>query len=50
MTQDTLGRKARISLANRESRETAPHHRTLSLAVLGRLTRALGAPVTELLE
>ena len=53
MTQDTLARKARISrvhLANIESRATAPHHRTPSLAVLERLARALGVPVTELLE
>ena len=53
MTQEALATKARISrvhLANIESRDTAPHHRTPSLAVLERLARAFGVPVAELLE
>lgn len=53
LTQAALAKKARISrvhLANIESADNAPHHRTPSLAVLERLARALGVPVTELLE
>ena len=53
MTQAVLAKKVRISrvhLANLESADHAPHHRTPSLAVLERLAKALGVPVTELLE
>jgi transcriptional regulator with XRE-family HTH domain len=53
LTQAALAKKAKISrvhLANIESADNAPHHRTPSLAVLERLARALGVPVTELLE
>ena len=53
LTQTALAKKARISrvhLANLESADSAPHHRTPSLAVLDRLAKALGVPVTELLE
>jgi transcriptional regulator with XRE-family HTH domain len=53
LTQATLAAKARISrvhLANVESADNAPHHRSPSLAVLERLAKALGVPLTELLE
>jgi transcriptional regulator with XRE-family HTH domain len=53
LTQAVLARKVRISrvhLANLESPDKAPHHRTPSLAVLDRLAKALGVPVTDLLE
>ena len=53
MTQAALAKKVRISrvhLANLESADNAPHHRTPSLAVLERLAGALGVAVTELLE
>lgn len=53
LTQEELALKVKISrvhLANIESPDNAPHHRTPSLAVLERLARALGVPVTELLE
>jgi transcriptional regulator with XRE-family HTH domain len=53
LTQAALAKKAKISrvhLANIESADSAPHHRTPSLAVLERLARTLGVPVTELLE
>lgn len=53
LTQAVLAKKARISrvhLANVESADNAPHHRSPSLAVLERLARALGVPVTALLE
>ena len=53
LTQAQLAKKTRISrvhLANIESKDDAAHHRTPSLAVLERLAKALGVPVTELLE
>jgi transcriptional regulator with XRE-family HTH domain len=53
LTQDALAKKVRISrvhLANIESADNAPHHRSPSLAVLERLAKALGVPVMELLE
>jgi transcriptional regulator with XRE-family HTH domain len=53
MTQESLAKKVKISrvhLANIESPDNAPHHRAPSLAVLERLAKALGVPVTELLE
>lgn len=52
-TQATLAQKVRVSrvhLANIESADKAPHHRAPSLALLDRLAKALGVPVTELLE
>ena len=53
LTQAALAEKVRISrvhLANIESPDRAAHHRTPSLATLERLARALGVPVTDLLE
>jgi transcriptional regulator with XRE-family HTH domain len=53
ITQAILAKKVKISrvhLANLESPETAPHHRTPSIALLERIAKALGVPVTELLE
>jgi transcriptional regulator with XRE-family HTH domain len=53
LTQEALAKKVRISrvhLANVESADNAPHHRTPSIAVLERLAKALGVPVGELLE
>jgi transcriptional regulator with XRE-family HTH domain len=53
LTQAALAKRVKISrvhLANIESTDNAPHHRTPSLAVLERLAKALGVPVTELLE
>jgi transcriptional regulator with XRE-family HTH domain len=53
MTQESLAKKVKISrvhLANIESPDNASHHRTPSLAVLERIAKALGVPVTELLE
>ena len=40
---------SRVHLANIESADAAPHHRNPSLAVLDRIAKALGVPVTELL-
>jgi len=53
LTQDALAKKVRVTrvhVANIESADNAPHHRTPSLALLDRLAKALGVPVTELLE
>jgi transcriptional regulator with XRE-family HTH domain len=53
MTQAQLAKKAnvtRVHLANIESPDNAPHHRTPSLSLLERLAKALGVPVGELLE
>jgi transcriptional regulator with XRE-family HTH domain len=53
LTQEILAKKvwiSRVHLANIESADNAPHHRTPSLAVLERLAKALRVPVTELLE
>jgi transcriptional regulator with XRE-family HTH domain len=53
LTQAALAKKLRISrvhVANLESPDGAPHHRTPSLDLLERLAKALGVPVTELLE
>jgi transcriptional regulator with XRE-family HTH domain len=53
LTQAALAKKVRISrvhLANLESPGTVSHHRSPSLAVLERLARAPGVPVTKLLE
>ena len=52
-TQAKLAKRLRISrvhLANLESPDNAKHHRSPSLALLERISRALGVPVTELLE
>ncbi len=52
-TQTKLAAKVgvtRVHLANLESPDHAPHHRTPSLATLERLAKALGVPVTALLE
>jgi transcriptional regulator with XRE-family HTH domain len=53
MTQAALAKRAKISrvhLANVESADKAPHHRSPSLAALERIAKALGVPVTELLS
>jgi transcriptional regulator with XRE-family HTH domain len=53
MTQAAVAKRAKISrvhLANIESADDAAHHRSPSLAVLERVARALGVPVTALLE
>jgi len=52
MKQAALAKKARISrvhLANIESPDAAPHHRTPSLAVLERLAHHLGVDPGKLL-
>jgi transcriptional regulator with XRE-family HTH domain len=52
-TQAALAKKLKISrvhLANLESPDDAKHHRWPSLSLLERLSKALGVPVTELLE
>jgi transcriptional regulator with XRE-family HTH domain len=53
MTQAVLAKRAKISrvhLANVESADNAPHHRSPSLAVLERIAKALGVTVGRLLE
>jgi len=52
LTQAALARKvgvSRVHLANIESADDVAHHRTPSLALLDKLAKALGVPVTELL-
>ena len=53
LTQAALAKKARISrvhLANIESADDAPHHRSPSLAVLERIAKHLDTSAGELLE
>ena len=52
LTQAALAKKvgvSRVHLANIESADDVAHHRTPSLALLDKLAKALGVPVTELL-
>jgi transcriptional regulator with XRE-family HTH domain len=52
LTQAALAEKvgvSRVHLANVESADAASHHRTPSSALLDKLAKALGVPVTELL-
>jgi transcriptional regulator with XRE-family HTH domain len=51
-TQAKLAKRlhiSRVHLANLESPDNAKHHRSPSLALLDRIAKALGVPVTELL-
>jgi transcriptional regulator with XRE-family HTH domain len=53
MTQEKLAKRLRVSrvhIANIESANSAAHHRTPSLALLERIAKVFGVPVTELLE
>jgi transcriptional regulator with XRE-family HTH domain len=53
LTQEQLAKKvgvSRVHVANLESTDRAAHHRTPSLATLEKLAKALGVPVTALLE
>ena len=52
LTQEALGRKSasRAFTLPTSRAPTAVHHRTPSLGLLDRLAKALGVPVTELLE
>jgi transcriptional regulator with XRE-family HTH domain len=53
MTQEQLAKKIGVTVihvANLESPDTAAHHRNPSLTTLGKLAKALGVPVTELLR
>ena len=52
LTQAALAKKvgvSRVHLANIESPDNVSRHRTPSLALLDKLAKALGVPVTELL-
>lgn len=49
MTQEQLARRARLSRSYLAALE-AGHRKNPTMLVLGRLAKALGAPVTELLE
>jgi transcriptional regulator with XRE-family HTH domain len=49
MTQEELARRAKLSRGDLAKLE-AGHSKNPSLLVLGRLAKALGVPVTELLE
>jgi transcriptional regulator with XRE-family HTH domain len=53
LTQAALAKQvgvSRVHLANIESADSAGHHRTPSLALLDKLAKALGVPVSEIVK